>query len=158
MLASGVTSAVVGSLFLGPLLGTVAGFGSAYATQRTGAAGDIARAIGDVGLTTREKAIEIDAKHHLVDESKKLMADAWERAKDLDRQHHIVDRTKDVALFSWRETVDFTRRHRLLERGVEAIGRGLEWLFKKVTASSRQVESDQDTSTDRSGRSSAQLY
>jgi hypothetical protein len=132
MAAAGVAGAVVGSLLLGPFLGVIAGFGSAYATQKPGAAGDIARALGEVALVTRDKAREIDQQHHLVSKSKRAIADVWERTKELDRQHRILDRIKDFLFFSCREIVDFTLRNRLLEKGVEATGRGFEVVFKKV--------------------------
>jgi hypothetical protein len=128
------------------LLGAIAGFLSAYATEKPGAAGDIARAIGDVALTTRDKACEIDQKHHIVDKSKTAAANAWEHAKELDRQHRILDRFKDFVLFSWRETVEFIRRHMLLERGEETVGRGFEWLIKKMSGSRNEIEDAYDAS------------
>lgn len=132
MVAAGVASAVVASLLLGPFVGTIAGFGSAYATQKEGATGDIARAIGEVALITGDKARAIDQKHRIVDHTKKIIADAWERAKELDQEHHILDRAKDFVAFIWQQSVSFTRRHRILEKSVEATGRGLEWLFRQV--------------------------
>jgi hypothetical protein len=147
MVASGVAGAVIGSLLMGPILGTIAGFGSAYATQKPGATGDIARAMGDVALTARDKAIVIDQEHRLVDQSKRALEDAWEQAKELDRKHRILDRIKDLALFSWRETMDFARRNMLLEKGVESFGRGFEWLCKKIVGRIDRIEDDPGNST-----------
>jgi len=62
MVASGTTGAVLGFLFGGPILSALLGFGAAYATKKNGAPGDAARALGDVGLTVREKAIEVDER------------------------------------------------------------------------------------------------
>ena len=132
MVASGTAGAVVGLLLGGSLFAALAGFGSAYATQKDGPIGDISRAMGDVALHARDKAFEIDEKHQVVENTKLALAGAWEQAKELDRQHHILDKMKDFLLFSWKEAVDFTRRHRLLERGVEAIGRGFEYAFKRI--------------------------
>jgi hypothetical protein len=133
IVASGAAGAVVGLLFGGPFIAAIVGFGAAYATQKEGAAGDIARAMGDIALTARERAREVDEKHHLVDKSKKLSADMWEKAKELDRQHHILEKFKDFLAFSWKAAVDFTRRHRLLERGVEGVGRGFEFIANNVS-------------------------
>jgi hypothetical protein len=132
MVASGVAGMVVGSLLFGPILGAIAGFGTAYATKKEGPAGDIARAMGDVALTTRDKAIELDNKHRLVEKSKDAVIAGWEKAKALDQEHQILIKIKDFIIFSWRETVEFSRRHRLLERGVQGVGKGFEWLFRKL--------------------------
>lgn len=143
MIASGSAGAVIGLLLGGPFFAALAGFGSAYATQhKDGAIGDISRAMGDVALHTREKALEIDEKHQVVENAKLALANAWEQAKELDRQHHILDKVKEFLIFSWREAVDFTRRHRLLERGVEAVGRGLEYVFKRIFGTDAAIEND----------------
>ncbi|KAL3919810.1 MAG: hypothetical protein SGARI_007109 [Bacillariaceae sp.] len=66
--ASGTTAAVFGFLFLGgPIGAVILGFSAAYASQKEGAAGDIARTVGDIGVTVKEKAKQINDKHHLVD-------------------------------------------------------------------------------------------
>ena len=133
LVASGAAGATLGFLLLGgPILAVIAGFGTAYATQKSGAVGDIARALGEVALTTRAKAKELDEKHHLVDKTKQVAEDAWNHAKALDRKHHLMEKTKDFLMFSWNETVAFTRRHRLLERGVEAVGRGTDYVINQL--------------------------
>jgi hypothetical protein len=132
MVASGTAGAVIGLLLGGSYFAALAGFGSAYATQKDGPIGDVSRAMGDVALHTRDKALEIDEKHQVVKNTRLALADAWEQAKELDRQHHILDKMKDFLIFSWKESVDFTRRHRLLERGLEAVGRGFEYALKRI--------------------------
>jgi hypothetical protein len=134
MLASGVAGVVVGSVLLGPTLGVIAGFYSAYATRKTGPSRDIAIALGEIALITRDKARVIDEKHHVVDQSKQAVRDAWKYAQAMDRKHHILDKLKDFAVFSWREIADFSRQNRLLERGVVGIGRGFEWVYTKLVA------------------------
>lgn len=77
MVASGTAGAVVGLLIGGPFLAAIAGFGSAYATQKEGVAGDATRALGEVALTAKEKARELNSKHHIVDKSKQVAGEAW---------------------------------------------------------------------------------
>jgi hypothetical protein len=132
MVASGVAGMVVGLLLFGPIVGAIVGFGTAYATKTEGPAGDIARAMGDIARAIGDKAIELDQKHHLVEKSKDVVVAGWEKAKALDQEHQILVKVKDFVVFSWKETVEFTRRHRLLERGVQGVGRGFEWLFRKL--------------------------
>jgi hypothetical protein len=132
MVASGVAGMVVGLLLFGPIVGAITGFGSAYSTKKDGPAGDIARAMGDIALAIGDKAIELDQKHRLVEKSHDAIVAGWEKAKALDQKHQILIKVKDFVVFSWKETVEFTRRHRLLERGVQGVGRGFEWLFRKL--------------------------
>ena len=133
MVYSGSAGAVVGLLLGGPFLAALLGFGSAYATQKEGAAGDAARALGEVARSASEKAKELDEKHKIVDRSKKAAAEAWEKAQELDRQHHILDQLRELVAFSWRSFADFMKRHRVLERGVEGVGRGFEYVAERVS-------------------------
>jgi hypothetical protein len=135
MVASGTAGAVIGLLVGGPFLAVIAGFGSAYATQKDGVAGDTTRALGDVALAVKEKARELNSKHHMVDKSKKVAEKVWGKAQDLDRKHHILQQFKALFLFSWRALGDFVRRHRLLEKGVDGVGRGLEYVAGRVVSS-----------------------
>jgi hypothetical protein len=143
MIASGIAGVVVGSLIFGPFLGTLLGFGAAYSTRKEGAAGDIGRALGDVALITRDRAVEIDRKHFLVQKGKDALARGWEKAKEMDREHHILEKGKDFLIFCWTETVDFTRRHRIIERGVQGVGKALEWLFSRIFRTNTNI-SDSD--------------
>jgi hypothetical protein len=145
MVASGAAGAVVGLLLGGTFFAALAGFGSAYATKKDGPIGDVSRAMGEVALHTRDKALEIDEKHKVVENTRLALADAWEQAKELDRQHQILDKAKEFFIFSWKEAVDFTRRHRLLERGVEAVGRGLEYTFKRISGTNAVNEDGTQT-------------
>jgi hypothetical protein len=113
--ASGVAGVVVGTLLFGTLPGLVAGFYASYAHGQTGAAGDVSRALGEIALVVREKAIVIDRKHNLVVRGKIALAEAWEHAKLLDRQHRIIKRMKEFAKFSLTMTFHWIRRNNLLE-------------------------------------------
>jgi hypothetical protein len=66
MVSAGVASGVMGLLMAGPFFGLLLGFGTAFAFDKDGTAGDAARAIGDVALVAKNKAVEVDAKHNLV--------------------------------------------------------------------------------------------
>lgn len=101
MVGAGVASGVVGLLMGGPFLGMLLGFGAAYCTNKEGAAGDAARAVGDVALVAKSKAQEVDEKHNLVTKSKIAASQAWERAKEVDRSHNVLQKSKDFVVFSW---------------------------------------------------------
>jgi len=52
----------------GPSLSIAFGIGAAYFSQQEeGVAGEVARAIGDVALLSREKFVEVNEKHNLID-------------------------------------------------------------------------------------------
>lgn len=120
-MASGIAGVVVGTLLLGTIPGCLTGLYAAYATRQEGAVGDIARALGEVALVTRTKAIKIDKKHNIVARSKKAMIEAWEQAKELDKEHHILQKVKEFSLLSWAVALDFARRNKLFERAVNCL-------------------------------------
>jgi hypothetical protein len=144
MVASGTTGAVLGFLFGGPILSALLGFGAAYATKKDGAPGDAARALGDVGLTVRQKAVEVDEKHHVVEKTTKVATDVWEGAKQYDQKHNVLEKTKDFTVASWLSFVKFVQERRLLQRGVDGVGRGYEFIADKIA-----VSCGQDTSADK---------
>eukprot|EP00547_Thalassionema_nitzschioides_P007021 CAMPEP_0194206332 /NCGR_PEP_ID=MMETSP0156-20130528/5390_1 /TAXON_ID=33649 /ORGANISM="Thalassionema nitzschioides, Strain L26-B" /LENGTH=240 /DNA_ID=CAMNT_0038932825 /DNA_START=79 /DNA_END=801 /DNA_ORIENTATION=+ len=131
-MACTIASIVLGSWYWGPMGGTVAGAGSAYALQTKGLVGDMARAFGDVALLASHKAVEINAKHQLVQRSQASLYQAWESMKDYDRRFRIVEKTKLFLVKSWNETVDYARRQQLMEKGMEASAKGLEWLLDQL--------------------------
>lgn len=135
MVASGTTGAVVGFLFGGPILSALLGFGAAYVSKKQGPTGDAARALGDVGVSIRDKAVEIDEKHRVVERSTKAANDAWESAKKYDQQHHVLDKAWDFAVKGWQSFVSYVEKNRLLERGVEGVGKGYEYVAEKVGGS-----------------------
>mmetsp|Transcript_112012 Transcript_112012/g.157023 ORF Transcript_112012/g.157023 Transcript_112012/m.157023 type:complete len:197 (+) Transcript_112012:53-643(+) len=132
MVASGTTGAVVGFLFGGPILSALLGFGAAYASKKEGATGDAARALGDMGVSVREKAIEVDEKHHIVEKSSQAAQNAWDNARQYDHQYNVLDKTKDFAVWSWQSFVSYVQEHKLLEKGVDGVGRGYEYVAEKV--------------------------
>mmetsp|Transcript_21175 Transcript_21175/g.27883 ORF Transcript_21175/g.27883 Transcript_21175/m.27883 type:complete len:151 (-) Transcript_21175:118-570(-) len=83
---AGIMCGVLGCLIGGPILAVAAGVGAAYATGKDGATGDIARAAGDVALSVRDKAKEVDEKHDLKTKTKNASLDAYERTKSASKE------------------------------------------------------------------------
>lgn len=108
------------------------GFGAAYATQKEGAVGDSARAVGQVARTARLQAAAVNRKHGLVEKSKRLASDAWQTARDLDRRHGIIDQTVGFVQYTWRATTGFCQRHRVVERGIDGANQTLGWLAEQI--------------------------
>lgn len=108
------------------------GFGTAYATQKEGAMGDSARAVGEIARVAQIKAKAVNEKHHLMEKSKQLAVQAWTKARALDRQYHILDTAVDVLQFSWRSTKEFCQRHRVVERGVEGTQQVVGWIAEQI--------------------------
>lgn len=108
------------------------GFGAAYATQKEGAVGDSARAVGEVVRTAEIKAQAVDRKHHIVEKSQQVAKQAWTRARAMERKYKILDTTVDMMQCSWKATKDFCQRHRVVERGVEGTKQSLEWIAEQV--------------------------
>uniref|UniRef100_A0A7S0L0T8 Uncharacterized protein n=1 Tax=Asterionellopsis glacialis TaxID=33640 RepID=A0A7S0L0T8_9STRA len=83
---AGVMCGVLGCLIGGPILAVAAGVGAAYATGKDGATGDIARAAGDVALSVRDKAKEVDEKHDLKTKTQNASKDVYERTKSASKE------------------------------------------------------------------------
>ena len=112
-----VTHVPTSSLVGGPFFAVLLGFGTAYATQKDGAVGDSARAVGHVARTAQEQAKAVDQKHHLLEKSQHLAKQAWQKARALDRKYHVLDTAVDVVQFSWNATKNFCQRHYRSLRG-----------------------------------------
>lgn len=125
-LASGVAGAVVGTLVLGTIPGVIAGFYAVYVHNDRGAAGDISRALGEVALVTREKALSINARHHVVEKVKVALRQTFHLALELNRQHQISQRVKRFSRFAWTLTFDYICRqaHELQSHGDQRPARG----------------------------------
>jgi hypothetical protein len=126
---SGATGAFLGLCLGGPIGAALWGFGAAYAVRKDGTVGDMARSLGEVGLTAREKILELDEKHQFA----KRTQEAFEESK-----------VASVAADGFNSIADYTRRHQLLERGIENTGRGLEYLVEKISGASPSPEDDYD--------------
>jgi hypothetical protein len=146
--ASGTAGCILGCLIGGPICAILGGFSSAYAAKnKVGAVGDCARAMGDVALVAKAKALEVEEKHHVVDNTKQVAAGAWENAKEMDREYNICEKTKDAIVYTGKATVNFTVKHRLLERGVQGMGRGMEFAADNLSANSSPSAANEQQGT-----------
>ena len=112
VVAAGIGTGVLATLVAGPIGGAILGFSAAYAAQhnpQNDVVGDSARAVGEIALHAKNKSMEINSKHQVVDKTLLAARDAWETAKELDRQHKLVQKAKDVAVYGSTATVDFVR-------------------------------------------------
>jgi hypothetical protein len=143
--ASLTAGCILGCLIGGPVCAILGGFGSAYAAKnKEGAMGDCARSIGDVALATKSKALEMEEKHKIIQNTKQVTANVWENTKEMERQHHVCEKTKDVILYSTKTAVDFTVKHRLIERGAKGLGSGLEYVGEKLSGVSSTADADSE--------------
>mmetsp|Transcript_133782 Transcript_133782/g.198944 ORF Transcript_133782/g.198944 Transcript_133782/m.198944 type:complete len:272 (+) Transcript_133782:83-898(+) len=124
---SGATGAFLGLCLGGPVGAALWGFGAAYAVRKDGTIGDLARSLGEVGLTARDKFLELDEKHHLQQWTQDVMEDSKVVAVAADGIHSVVE---------------YTKRHQLLERGIENTGRGFEYLADKIAGSASEESRD----------------
>ena len=94
--------------------------------------GDCARAMGEVALTAREKAIALDKKHHIMNSTQAAASGALENAKAMDEEYHVAEKSKNCLFQTGKAAVDFASRHKLVERSVSGVGRGMSYLGGKV--------------------------
>jgi hypothetical protein len=86
---AGVLCGLFGCLLCGPIIALIFGGYAAYATSKDGTIGDAARAVGDVALTARDKAKEVDEKHDIVEKTKVSLREIGERAKAASREFTV---------------------------------------------------------------------
>jgi hypothetical protein len=138
-IGAGAAGAVLGLLLGGPFFAIVLGFGSVYYCKLEGATGDAARALGDVALVAREKARQVNQKHHIVDRSKVAATDAIHRIQEADRNHEFKTKLRKFPKYCWTSTLEFAQRHRLVDRGSEKLKKLLDILVEKMTEHSDRV-------------------
>lgn len=121
---AGVGGAVLGFLLGGPILSALLGFGSAYAVRKDGTAGDVARSVGEVTISVKDKAGEFEEKHGYGSRTKKAIDDF---TSDKSR-NSLLFKTRAFVVSTWLATTRYAREHQLLERGVENTGKGMEYV------------------------------
>jgi hypothetical protein len=136
---AGAAGAVFGLLLGGPFFAIVLGFGAAYYCKQEGATGDAARALGDVALVARDKARQVNQKHHIVDRSKVAATDAINRTQEAERNHEFKTKFQDFLKYCWASTLEFSQRHRLVDRGSEKLKGLLDMLVAKIREHSEGV-------------------
>jgi hypothetical protein len=141
---AGVAGAVFGLFLAGPLGAIILGLVTMSYTKKEGAAGDTARGLGDVALVAREKAKEINDKHHIVDKSKYAAAEAMGRLKKTKRSEELKEKSKRFFRMCFQHVADYARRRRLVERGSEK----LRILVDKLAENLNQTLENRDRVTD----------
>ena len=133
--ASATAGGILGCLMGGIGCAILGGLGTAYAAKyKEGSCiGDCARAMGEVTLTAREKAIALDQKHHIVNYTQTAAAGALENAKAMDEEYHVAEKSKNCLVHTGKAAMDFAARHKLVERGVSGVGRGMSYLGGRVS-------------------------
>ncbi|KAG7363194.1 hypothetical protein IV203_026554 [Nitzschia inconspicua] len=132
---AGIGGAVVGLVLGGPVGSALLGFGSAYAVRKENCAGNAARALGELTLSVRKKAVEIEDEHQYCQRSVSAINKQCEKT-----QNSAVYKTKEFVASSWKKVEEYTRRHQILERGVEGTGKGVEYVVNAITLNKKNKE------------------
>jgi hypothetical protein len=131
MFGAGITAGVM-TLMLGPIVAIAVGVGVAHGTKSPGATGDVCRAVGDVGLIIREKAIDLNRKHNIVERTKESAKNATNAAKEVEGKHHLFENFKNIVADTWENLVLFEKKHNLLQRTKEGIDHSLSFIGEKM--------------------------
>jgi hypothetical protein len=99
---AGVLTAVVAAPILGPFLAVVAGVAAAYGSTQPGSAGDACRAAGDVAMMAKDKAVEVNQKHNIVDNTSNGAKGVIAKLQDVNIRFQIVNKMKLVLEASFR--------------------------------------------------------
>lgn len=147
VVASGTAGCIFGCLMGGVACAIMGGLGSAYAAKHKGGScvGDTARAMGEVAILAKQKAVALDQKHNVVKTTQEAAKTTFDKAKTLDEQYNITERTKTAVLVSGKATIDFAARHRLVERSIEGVGRGVAYIGRRITSHNSASEALQCT-------------
>merc|ERR1712008_279163 len=109
-------------------MGIIAGGTAAILSTKPNAAGDAARAAGDVGILVGEKALAIDEKHHVTLKGRELAAGLGNKLKESD----YGEKGTKIAREAWEGAKEVDRRNgvvegvtRIVGTVIESVGRGL---------------------------------
>merc|ERR1712165_620194 len=103
---AGIAVGIVAAPFVGPVLAVFAGVAAAHGTTQPGAAGDACRAAGDIALVAREKAIEVDQKHEIVNKTKQNATQLMDKARDQNERHRFVENLKKMVACTLKSVAD----------------------------------------------------
>lgn len=95
---AGIAIGIMTAPLCGPVLAVVAGVAAAYGTSQEGVAGDACRAAGDIAIVAKEKAIEVDKKHDIVNKTKSGANQLLDKARDANERHEILEKMKKVVI------------------------------------------------------------
>lgn len=100
--AAAAVGGAAGMMFLrGPVGGLIAAAGAAYATTRSDKVGDVARSVGQAGVSAVDKAKQLDQQHQISEKAKAAgtaavtaSAAAASKAKALNEEHQLTEKAK----------------------------------------------------------------
>ena len=99
---AGVVAAVVASPLVGPVLATVAGVAAAYGTTKSGAAGEVCRAAGDVAVIAKDKARDLNQRHHIVDRTTRGAQGVLVKVQHINGRYEIMEKIKMILAGTFR--------------------------------------------------------
>eukprot|EP00543_Licmophora_paradoxa_P000463 CAMPEP_0202445604 /NCGR_PEP_ID=MMETSP1360-20130828/4380_1 /ASSEMBLY_ACC=CAM_ASM_000848 /TAXON_ID=515479 /ORGANISM="Licmophora paradoxa, Strain CCMP2313" /LENGTH=238 /DNA_ID=CAMNT_0049061919 /DNA_START=30 /DNA_END=746 /DNA_ORIENTATION=+ len=134
-----VAGGCIGCLVCGPIWACALGAVSGYLTTRESAAGDAARSMGQLAISCRTKAIDLDEKHRLVDKTKAAAGNCWESVKDVNQKHKVVERTQSCCVSSWQGVKAANEKYKIAERTAAGIGAVCEYLNTKLVGTGDPV-------------------
>lgn len=136
-----IFGAIAGFLLGGSRTGVVMGMGAGLAATTQTAAGDVARAMGDVAITAGHKAREVDQKHNVVRNTTAaagaVASTTFERIKEFDEKHHVSDKSKEVAKSAYRNAIAFENKHNIVENAAKKISEGASFVATKLSKEKR---------------------
>jgi len=118
---AGQGGAVLGFILGGPIGSALLGFGSAYAVRKQDSMGEAARSLGELTLSVKEKASNVETEHQY-----------WERSKRA-INNICDDKTRSLAVSGQNAACKFIQDNQLIERGVEETGKGIEFVADAVS-------------------------
>merc|ERR1712003_64261 len=95
--------------------------------------------LGDVALSAKDKATELDVKHRISDRTKNVTDNAWESVRKFEGDNGPIHKCKSAVAKGWENTVEYTRRHRLIERGVDGVGNAIDWTTDKLRKTTQKT-------------------
>jgi len=135
-----LVTAVVVLPLLGPILATAAGVAAAYGSTQPGTAGDACRAAGDVAILAKEKAVEVNEKHDVVNKTTEGAQGVIAKLKDVNGRYEILEKIKFV--------LENTFRH---------LGEALKFAAWKMKKNRTSQEEDSDWDLDIPGADAASV-
>ena len=91
---AGIAVGIVTAPLVGPILAVVAGVAAAYGTTKGGVAGDACRAAGDIAIHAKEKALEMDKKHSIMNKTKQSANHLIIKAQKTNDKHKMMENFK----------------------------------------------------------------
>lgn len=158
VMGASIAAGIFGLLLWGPLMSLFLGFATIYAAQKEGIVAEAVRALGDVALVAKEKALEMERKHNFfqnfVHKSQVMIDDLLKSVYGMDKEHHIFERLRTFAWSLWISAVEYNRRHQIVEGCLRAFGAVAAVAFELITdqiqnTARNQTHHRRETSSDR---------